>query len=245
MLIHATLVCCILVLVLFSLRLLYILPANRPHLPARRRGVQTHILVVLGSGGHTAEMFALLRNLDPYLYNRRSYVVSSGDAFSAIRAQEFENQLSSDFNGSRRKGANPLGPPGSTTGSYAIYTVPRARLIHQSLFTTPLSACVSLWACIRLLAALTTHAYPDLILTNGPGTGVIVVVASYILRFFDIRNANSDGKMRTIYIESWARVKTLSLSGILLLRLVDRFLVQWEALNQTGSGKAEYHGVLI
>ena len=36
--------------------------------------------------------------------------------------------------------------------------------------------------------------------------------------------------MRSIYIESWARVRTLSLSGRILKPLVDRFLVQWPQL---------------
>ena len=34
--------------------------------------------------------------------------------------------------------------------------------------------------------------------------------------------------MRSIYIESWARVKTLSLSGKILRFIVGRFLVQWK-----------------
>jgi beta-1,4-N-acetylglucosaminyltransferase len=75
---------------------------------------------------------------------------------------------------------------------------------------------------------------------------VIVVLAALILRFFDIRRANSRGKMRTIYMESWARVTTLSLSGKLLLYVlkVDRVLVQWEQLKGIG-GRAEFLGVLV
>jgi beta-1,4-N-acetylglucosaminyltransferase len=85
---------------------------------------------------------------------------------------------------------------------------------------------------------------PELILTNGPATAVILVLASVILRFFDIKGAQSRGKMKTMYVESFARVKTLSLSGKLLLPVVDRFLVQWEELAGKG-GRAEYRGILI
>jgi beta-1,4-N-acetylglucosaminyltransferase len=49
--------------------------------------------------------------------------------------------------------------------------------------------------------------------------------------------------MRTIYVESWARVRRLSLSGTILVGVVDRFLVQWEGLR--GLGRAEYIGVLV
>jgi beta-1,4-N-acetylglucosaminyltransferase len=56
--------------------------------------------------------------------------------------------------------------------------------------------------------------------------------------------------MRTVYIESWARVKTLSLSGKILKPLVDRFVVQWETLQKKvgekeRGGRAEYVGVLV
>lgn len=52
------------------------------------------------------------------------------------------------------------------------------------------------------------------------------------------------GDTRTIYVESFARVKSLSLSGRMLYAFVDRFIVQWPGLVQKYP-RAEYHGVLI
>lgn len=51
--------------------------------------------------------------------------------------------------------------------------------------------------------------------------------------------------MRSIYVESWARVNGLSLSGKILVALgaVDRVLVQWEGLAQKGKG--EFRGCLV
>ena len=232
-------------------RLLLILSRSRPSSDTKRTKppkYPTHLLVVLGSGGHTTEMFDMLRRLplSPSLYHHRTYVVSSGDSFSALKAAEFEMQLLGQ-NASARK------------PSYSVVTVTRARKIHQSLLTTPFSATNCLWDCFKLL--MNKHAdqdttksidYPDLILTNGPGTGVCVVAASIILRFFGfsgpklVNKERPEGtaEMRTIFIESWARVKTLSLSGKLLLPLVDRFLVQWPGLQGKGE-KAEYVGALI
>lgn len=51
-------------------------------------------------------------------------------------------------------------------------------------------------------------------------------------------------KTRTIYVESFARVKSLSLSGRILYLVVDRFLVQWPLLKEKYS-RAEFKGVLV
>ena len=93
--------------------------------PLQSRYVLDHLeptlilLVILGSGGHTAEMLTILRRL-PLLaqkYTHRTYVVSSGDGFSA-EAVEFEESLDRD---------------GVGEGAYDVLTVHRARRVHQSL----------------------------------------------------------------------------------------------------------------
>lgn len=212
----------------------------------------THLLVVLGSGGHTAEMLTMLRRI-PMLtekYTHRTYVVSSGDSFSAQKADEFEKSLQTD---------------GVEGGAYDIVTVRRARRVHQSLLTAPWSTLQCLWDCSMVLRGTHPqqqrgkHGYPDLILTNGPGTGVCIVLAAIVLLCLGLsgpqkaeddsvnverKSYYSSGQMRTIYIESWARVKTLSLSGTILLPLVDRFLVQWPKAVDAGS-RAEYVGALV
>lgn len=275
-------------LVVATLRLLAILPNARTEAPAwRKRPIATRVLIVLGSGGHTHEMFHLLRDLDTRKYTHRTYVVSSGDAFSAQRAAEFERGLEdrekqrhikrqdndapttnvdikvTGTNGTSQKQLLDstkqekipcLGPD-----HYNIAIIPRARKIHQPLLTTPLTCLWTLLSCFAPLyrappllpnqppATTYEHAaadLPDLIITNGPATAVILILASLILRFFNVRGANSRGKCKTMYVESFARVKTLSLSGKILLRIVDRFVVQWEELEGAG-GRAEFWGVLV
>ncbi|KAI9715958.1 MAG: hypothetical protein M1812_005592 [Candelaria pacifica] len=214
------------------LRLLYILPSIHPTRPIpRKRGTPTRLLIVLGSGGHTAEMLSLLRKLDISLYTHRSYVISEGDDFSARRAIEFEAVL------------------GSGEDTFDISTVPRARKIHQPLWTTPISALRCLLGCFLVLGyasrgdgVVAPLQYPDLVVTNGPATAVCVVLACLALRFVGLRGTK--GRMRTVYVESWARVKGLSISGNILVRLVDRFLVQWEGLQDVG-GRGEFLGVLV
>lgn len=261
-------------LVAASLRLLAILPNARPRKARlQARPASAHVLVVLGSGGHTHEMLALLRDLDTRKYVQRTYVVSRGDAFSAQRAVAFEKALEERAaqdgteDGAKTvrekrsvpqlvlegkmevKGAparrHCVGPE-----YYTIATIPRARKIHQSLYTTPFTALQTLIAAFApLLSAPAAPKdemapLPALVVTNGPATAVILILAAFLLRFFNIRGAESRGLCRTVYVESFARVKTLSLSGKLLVRVVDRFLVQWEALEGYG-GRAEYWGILV
>ncbi|RDW60345.1 glycosyltransferase family protein [Aspergillus mulundensis] len=238
---------------------------NTPVPKWRPKNSPVHLLVVLGSGGHTAEMFSLLRrmelNTSRYIY--RTYIVSSGDNFSATKAVEFESTL----------GAEPE--------SYAIITVPRARRVHQSYLTAPFTTTFSFWSC--LLALCGRHPdqqqhkrpeqlpspYPDLILTNGPATAVCVILAARLLRLVawflsflfparihpptisagGLAPPEEEFRLRTIFVESWARVRTLSLSGKILLPFADRFLVQWPALEGKrawwGMRKAEYIAGLV
>jgi beta-1,4-N-acetylglucosaminyltransferase len=261
-----------------TLRLLAILPIQRAKPTQwRKRPLATRVLIVLGSGGHTHEMFYLLRDLDTRKYTHRTYIVSSGDAFSAQRASEFEKALETRekelvaAEKQKRPHIPQLALNGTTKDTlerptclgpdhYNISIIPRARKIHQSLLTTPLSALHTLVSSIPILLQAPSllpgappntpyeHAaadLPDLIITNGPATAVIVILASLILKFFDVKGASSRSKCKTIYVESFARVKGLSLSGKILSRVVDRFLVQWEELEGSGGGRGEFWGILV
>lgn len=196
---------------------------------------------MLGSGGHTAEMLSLLADLDTTSYTHRTYIISSGDEFSVRKAVDFEEKLAT------RSGLDKPDVEAATNAnipsSYSLHFVPRARKIHQSLLTTPLSSLQCFIACILFLNSGPSSPayrdnYPDLILTNGPAISVLVLLAALTLRFFAL--PGTYGKMRSIYVESWARVKALSLSGKILVTMgaVDRVLVQWEGLAK--EGRIEY-----
>jgi len=241
-----------------QLRLLHTLPSFNPQPPlTRRRGDPTHLLIVLGSGGHTAEMLSLLHDLNTRSYTHRTYVISSGDAFSSLKAHEFESRLADERSktGERKEGKVEEGKAGEV-GTYSIRVVPRARRIHQSALTAPWDCLWCLLACLHLLTTPPTPitpsqsssipTTPDLILLNGPATATILVLASLLLRFVGRRG--SGGKMRSIYIESWARVKKLSLSGRMLVvaGACERVLVQWEGLKEGMGGRGvELRGCLV
>ncbi|MCJ1444899.1 MAG: UDP-N-acetylglucosamine transferase subunit [Stictis urceolatum] len=185
-------------------------------------------------------MLLLLRDLDTASYTFRRYVISSGDDFSAQKAIEFEKTLAHE---ARRSG--------KLYGDFDIKTVARARQIHQSLLSTPMTAAKCMWDCICVLRSLPVQRkagkkhkvpYPDLIMANGPATATIMVFASLVVRFLGLKGAS--GRMRCIYVESWARVKTPSLSGRILsiTGACDRLLVQWATLANRGF---EFRGQMV
>ena len=247
-------------------------------------------------------MLSMLRRLplDPTLYTYRTYVVSSGDGFSASKAAEFEETLRQkleskcELNGSgiysedtSRRDPEQLHQLNekftdvAISGSYIVITVPRARRVHQSFLTAPFTTVKCFWACLNILRGVHLEQrscpktiipqYPDLILTNGPATGVCVVLAAKLIRLLRYicisltvwycGNRNPavlsvyEGQtptpypLRTVFIESWARVTSLSLSGKILLPLVDRFLVQWPSLlgkrAWKGMKESEFVGTLV
>jgi beta-1,4-N-acetylglucosaminyltransferase len=175
-------------------------------------------MVILGSGGHTAEMLLLLAALEPR-HTTRTYIVTSGDTLSAQKAASFERSLSPD-----------------TQPSCAIRIIPRARKVGQSWLTTPLSCVLCLLACVD---AFREMGAPDVLVCNGPGSAVFMVLVALGYKYFW-----GSVNIRTIYVESFARTKTLSLSGRILYPLVDRFLVQWPRLKEMYP-RAEYRGLLV
>lgn len=70
---------------------------------------------------------------------------------------------------------------------------------------------------------------PDVVITTGAG---VVIPMCIFAKFF---------KKKLIYIESFARMKTLNKTGELLYRYADVFLVQWEQLLEIAP-KAVFRG---
>jgi beta-1,4-N-acetylglucosaminyltransferase len=118
-------------------------------------------LIVLGSGGHTAEMLLMTKHLDPDQYHI-TYIKAATDTTSRQRL------LDNDANAT------------------VCHDIPRSREVGQSylssLFTT-LRAQVS---CFWLVGKLA----PDLILSNGPGTCVPCCLAAFFYRVIGLRQTS-------------------------------------------------------
>lgn len=105
-----------------------------------------------------------------------------------------------------------------------VYDIPRSREVGQSYLSSIVSTCYAFLVALQLVGSIR----PDLILTNGPGTALPVCVAAFVYRVLGYGYPST----RIIFIESFCRVRTLSLTGILLYYWVDLFVVHWDELQR-------------
>ncbi|RUS75228.1 hypothetical protein EGW08_017018 [Elysia chlorotica] len=120
-----------------------------------------------------------------------------------------------------------------TSNSEIIY-IPRSREVKQSYITSILSTVRAVLFTVPVIFRLK----PDVILCNGPGTCIPVCFAGLLLRVTGLHNTT------IVYVESFCRVKSLSLSGKLLYHLIDDFFVQWPELKHKYP-RAKYIGRLF
>jgi len=212
------------------------------------------VLVVLGSGGHTAEMVAVLGSLE-----RHSH------AFD-VSHKPHHGAMSANVCGSAHSRAMPVPAPRQLQFTYVVAasdktsvakvrvtaqevgrapppassfaTIPRSREVRQSWFT---SAFTTAAACVHA-ALLVSKKRPDVILCNGPGTCVPVCLSAFVV----CRVLRLNPGCRQLFVESFCRVKSLSLTGRMLYLFVDRFFVQWTELlaSHRGFCKLEHAGCI-
>ena len=171
----------------------------------RRDGSKIATLVVLGSGGHTAEMLRLITDFDFGRYTPLTLVTAATDTTSRAKA---EREL-----------------PREALATARWAEIPRAREVGQSFGSSVPSTLKALFACVHLIWT----ASPDLVLVNGPGTCVPVAVLARMMG------------ARVIFVESWCRVSTLSLTGCIMYWVAHRFVVHWPELVDRYP-RAEYLG---
>ncbi|KAL2024141.1 hypothetical protein VTK56DRAFT_9921 [Thermocarpiscus australiensis] len=210
---------------------------NEP-VPDLRRLPAVYFLYVLGSGGHTTEMLNIIKNQFHAQPNQhRRYVVTAGDDSSISRVVELEVLIRSIY-------------PGESAGTIDSFAVPRARKVHQSFLTTPLTCLATALQAVNVLTRepnarpATRHGrmfkYPHVVVTNGPATGFVVCLVAHLLKVFYLVPQN---RLKMVYVESWARVRSLSLTGRLFrwTGIADVFAVQHEELARRYPG-ADYVG---
>jgi len=98
----------------------------------------------------------------------------------------------------------------------------RSREVKQSWMSTIFTTVYSLIQSFILIVRIKPH----LIICNGPGTCVPICYSAFLLRLLGISQTT------IIFIESFCRVKSLSLSGRLMYVIADKFIVQWPELTE-------------
>ncbi|KAL5577164.1 hypothetical protein UlMin_018863 [Ulmus minor] len=209
---------------LISIRVVYVVWRTGKSQKSRGRAPRpVSTLIVLGSGGHTAEMLNLLSVLQKERFNPRFYIAAATDNMSLQKARLLETSL-----------ANETGDKEPETSQFIqIY---RSREVGQSyvtsVWTTLVAMAHALWLMFRIR--------PEVVLCNGPGTCIPLCVIAFLFKILGIRWSS------IFYVESIARVQRLSLSGLILykLHISDQFFVQWPQL-QKKYPRAHYVGCLM
>ncbi|KAL9480950.1 hypothetical protein ACSS6W_005736 [Trichoderma asperelloides] len=197
--------------------------SNSQHGVGIRRPPMDYTLFVLGSGGHTKEMLMMMDDgFCNFANSHRRYLISSGDSMSENHLEDYEKSLKTLCKSHD-----------SSSGTYDKRIVTRARKVHQPLWSTPFTALLSILDIFPALLVSPGNEvgrklrYPSRVFSNGPATGFFVALAIHLLKMLYIV---PESCMKVIYIESWARISTLSLTGKLLLHtgIADVFVVQHE-----------------
>ncbi|KAL7129728.1 hypothetical protein ABFS83_13G088100 [Erythranthe nasuta] len=203
-------------------RIFYVIHRSSKPLYSRPPGPLS-TLVVLGSGGHTAEMINLLDVMQMDRFKPRYYIAAATDNMSLQKARVLEDSLMD-------KARVELG------GTSQFMQIYRSREVGQSYVTSVGTTLVALTHALWLMIKIR----PQVILCNGPGTCIPLCVIAFFFKVFGIRWSS------IFYVESIARVRRLSLSGLLLykLRMVDQLFVQWPQL-KSKYPRANYVGRLM
>lgn len=203
--------------VIFLLAIRYYYLINVASAQQIRRKKPARTLIVLGSGGHTAEMMSIVKQLNKKNYSPRYYILASTDSTSESKVLSVEE-------------------PTTSKNDYELFRIKRSRHVGQSYLTSVYTTVRSIWQCIPLVY----HLQPDLVLCNGPGTCVPICLIAFMLKVFGAINV----QCKIVFVESFCRVKTVSLSGKILVWIADCFVVQWPQLVQF-TLKARYFGRLF
>lgn len=159
------------------------------------------ILIVMGSGGHTAEMCNLLKQCKDWLNDWkvfRRYVVANSDGFSIAKIRELEVGLgekgpSNDNNRNdklrrrnvqKKNGLERKSDPKDTlrSNNYVVEYIPRSREVHSKLLTAVVN---TLWAIVvSLKIIINKYTIPNIVICNGPGTCISICFWIFIIQLF-------------------------------------------------------------
>lgn len=164
------------------------------------------VTILLGSGGHTGELCEMLHNFKMERLSKMNVLITATDKTSE---SFFRNYIRRDHASEEK----------SILGKLNVYYLPRTNEVKQSkissVFTTIRSLATSFILIVKSLLN-TTH-----FISNGPGTCVPIFYIFFLLKTIRLSNT------KLIFIESWCRVKDLSLAGKLVKPIVNEFIVHW------------------
>ncbi len=183
-----------------------------------KRNIRKHIgpaktMIVLGSGGHTTEMFQILKEFNKDNYTPRIYIAADSDKNSYTKVVQFEG----------------------ASNDHKFIKIFRSRNVGQSYISSVFTTLHAIASSIPVIY----HEKPDLVMCNGPGTCVPICLIAFLFRVLFIKT-----NCRIVFVESFCRIKSLSLTGRIMIWFADLFVVHWEEQRKF-SNKIHCFGKLI
>ncbi|EDO16664.1 hypothetical protein Kpol_1052p11 [Vanderwaltozyma polyspora DSM 70294] len=186
-------------------------------------GGQLHVFVFLGSGGHTGELLIILKNY-------KNILLSSGNTihvgYSDVDSYNKFKELAKSYD-----------------CKVKYYRFVKAREVGASKLTSIKSILMTLIKSFGYVFEIrqAMKNTPHLVLFNGPGTCCILALWFKLLELIFPFSSSSN----IVYIESLARINSLSLTGKVLYWIADEFIVQWEELKEKLGDRVKYFGILV
>lgn len=119
--------------------------------------------------------------------------------------------------------------PEELRGKCEVHIIKRSRNVGQSYLTSMITTALATLDAFRLV----WRTRPALLICNGPGTCLPLCLCVKMITDCVI-----------LYVESFCRVHSLSLTGKLLYPFTDHFIVQWPQLQEKYS-RSRYLGLLV
>lgn len=172
-------------------------------------------MIVLGSGGHTGELLIMVKQLDFNKFTDCFFVSAHNDKNSEKKAREYINI--SSF-------------PKTKFHFEKIY---RSRNVGQSFFSSIFTTLFALFHAVFIVI----KTRPSIVVTNGPGVAVPLLYIGFIFEKLAILS-----EFKILFIESFCRTTSISLTGVIVEKICDKFIVLWKKLEK---GKREYIGKIL
>eukprot|EP00536_Pseudo-nitzschia_multiseries_P009519 jgi/Psemu1/306579/fgenesh1_kg.267_\ len=171
-------------------------------------------------------MLHLIQNIDPDHYGPIALVVAATDTTSLKRVAAYPHPLPFRIRSEWLRGdedGHGMGGDGGGDGAM-VYRIPRSREVGQSYWSSILTTVYSFFFAFWLVGF---RVQPDLVLVNGPGTCLPIAVSAFFFRVIGWKTGT-----KIVFVESFCRVTSLSLTGKLLYPIADMFAVCWEQLHE-------------
>ena len=162
--------------------------------------IKPTLMVILGSGGHTWEMINVLSKLN-YQNYLPIYIIGFSDSHSLNDIINFEKKYNRE---------------------YFYERIVRPRENYQNIYS--LDILINSFRCFFSSFKLMCQYKPDYILANGPSICVPIILCGWFLKKLGYLNT------KLIYIESAARVNSLSISCKIIKNFVDDIFGFWKHL---------------